>query len=197
VTTARDLVPPRKGETRRRASHRRLASNNIRTIERLKTRSQEWTSPCEWKRTNHRKPSGKRLSPPPTQETSARGSQPTSPLIGASLGTSSGCGTQATENVRSPPLRQPQGPSGPEGERRAPSPPPPPLQLLPNPQVAPSLLPHPPPTRAAPPQVPPPLRSAGCISPLLVVCARCCVARPKRQVAVYTGAAAFAAAPHS
>ena len=35
VTTARDLVPPRKGETRRRTSHRRLASNNIRTLERL------------------------------------------------------------------------------------------------------------------------------------------------------------------
>ena len=35
VTTARDLVPPRQGETRRRTSHRRLASNNIRTIEGL------------------------------------------------------------------------------------------------------------------------------------------------------------------
>ena len=35
LTTVRDLVPPRKGETRRRTSHRRLASNNIRTIERL------------------------------------------------------------------------------------------------------------------------------------------------------------------
>ena len=35
VTTARDLVPPRKGETRPRTSHRRLASNNIQTLGRL------------------------------------------------------------------------------------------------------------------------------------------------------------------
>ena len=45
----------------------------------------------------------------------------------------------------------------------------------PNPQVAPSL-PHPPTSRPVAllppqPQVPPPLRSSGCISPLLVVCA--------------------------
>ena len=37
VTTARDLVPPRKGETRPRTSHRRLASNNIQTLGRLNT----------------------------------------------------------------------------------------------------------------------------------------------------------------
>jgi hypothetical protein len=35
VTTARDLAPPRKGETRPKTSHRLLASNNIRTLERL------------------------------------------------------------------------------------------------------------------------------------------------------------------
>ena len=35
VTTAWDLVPPRKGETRPRTSHRRLASNNIQTLVRL------------------------------------------------------------------------------------------------------------------------------------------------------------------
>jgi len=35
VTTARDLVPPRKGETRSRTSHGRLASNNIQTLGRL------------------------------------------------------------------------------------------------------------------------------------------------------------------
>ena len=39
MTTARDLVPPRKGETRPRKNvaqrHRRLASNNIQTLGRL------------------------------------------------------------------------------------------------------------------------------------------------------------------
>ena len=48
---------------------------------------------------------------------------PTSPLTGASPGTSSGCGTQATETIRThPPLRQPrsQGPSGPDAERGPP-----------------------------------------------------------------------------
>ena len=57
------------------------------------------------------------------QETSARGLPPTSPLTGASPGTSSGCGTQATETIRThPPLRQPrsQGPSGPDAERGPP-----------------------------------------------------------------------------
>jgi hypothetical protein len=37
------------------------------------------------------------------QETSARGLPPTSPLTGASPGTSSGCGTQATETIRTHP----------------------------------------------------------------------------------------------
>ena len=54
VTTARDLVPPRQGETRRRTSHRHLASHNIRTIERLNaapgghvTVRVDWTcTPC-------------------------------------------------------------------------------------------------------------------------------------------------------
>jgi hypothetical protein len=70
------------------------------------------------------------------------------PLMGASLGTSSGCGTQATENVRNPP---PSGsaagalwPRGREAPSLPPLPPSPSLQLLPNPKSPPRSPPSPP-----------------------------------------------------
>jgi hypothetical protein len=98
------------------------------------------------------------------------GKPPTSPLTRGPPGTSSGCGTRATEAAWNPPA----------GSRRDPSPPPPPPPLPPPPQ--PPSRPQLPPTPPKPPSRPPSPHlkwvlcsvlasgSAGCIPLLLVWC---------------------------
>jgi hypothetical protein len=102
-------VLPRKGETRRRTSHRRLASNNIRTLERLNAGHDlnvvvrvDTDLPPEGLRqaAEHAAHSGDLRSRHPA------GLWPASPLTRHPPGTSSGCGTRATETARNPSLRQ-------------------------------------------------------------------------------------------
>ena len=94
ATTARDLEPPRPGQTRHRTSHRHLSSGNVTTLRKLNEGRGQAPPRVALRVDAHRLPPALQ---PLKSETYARSTpQARAPAPGP-CGTSSGCGTQETE----------------------------------------------------------------------------------------------------